>query len=497
MKVLKNQQLFLREVLMSKIDLTILGDPDNRLFFQEIRSVHEKMETHQPGLFRTLLGNFEKDISEQAGNELLIALCKILSNPIHTSAFIRGRSAERLPYSKREFSDRLFDLLYILALNCPTAFTAPVAKLFSKMIRVNPYKSLYIIGLFAKQFDNVDDPWPMLDLLFKYESHFKQLEVVENYLTLLVFLCCQFPYYRKARAAACWNTMSNILEHEDTNTVSCAYYSLCRILEISEEFAGAFPRERVLVHINNADTKSAVLSFLLRYQLPTNSREAKPLVTELLKCISDKRAAYILLKMAKTETIAKLLISRSQWMADLASAPEQTVKLFTMIMSHSNLRSMLLGREETIDFLRALVESGYPDSVSTLCCLIRRMPLSPSFVQKLSTGGVVAAAAANVVSKNDKLSALLLYDTLGRVAFISDFVDVCAFVVAEIKQQDDNVLSVTALTVACMLASYQECANELVRLKILKFFRTTNVDPSLQKQAKRLLRKLAPAVDHV
>lgn len=478
---------FCNDRSMSKIDLAVLANPDSHSFFAEISTVHIKSQTHQPGLFRALLGNFDREISEEAGNAILVALCKILSIQVHTTAFIRGRSAERLPFSRREFSERLFDLLHVMATNCPNAFTEPVIKQFSRIIDRDAYKSLYIIALFAKQLNNLEEPWAMVDLLFRYEASFTKPKIVENYISLLVFLCCQYPHYRKGRASACWTSICNILASQDPSAVSCAYNALSKILEISDQLGGEFPMEMILDHITIPEIQPAVLSFLLRYHPPaSNSKYTRKLVSQLLSLTSDMRAWYLLIKMAGNESIAKMLISRPQWMLD--SASDHAVKLFTAILSHTNLRSLVVETDETIDFLKALVDHDDPAAAAMLCCFIRRMPLTKEFVQKLSNGGVIAAFADHVANNNDKRSALLLYDTLGRVSFISDFVDVCPFIVATIKQQEDPDLIGHALTVACLLAGFRECANEFVRLRIHKFLPAE--DPALSKQARRILHKI-------
>ena len=486
---------------MSKLDLAVLADPGSRAFTKELASAHLKLQSQQElKFFERLVSHFDSNLAPETGNEILLCLCRVLYDRSHCRAFVSGEFAESLPFDSPELAPQLFDLMFLLAQNCPAALTPTVAKGFRSMIRYDAQKALVVLAVYADRFEEVDNPWPMLDILVTRSAQFQTPELVENYISLLQYLCRRFPDYRKARGDACWRRVCGVLALKNEVIVTTAYYGLCAIAEACSNvgLGDTFPMEWILKHIKKVALQPPIVSLLLRLQPPSNAPGTEQLVSALVRIAeATEKGCYILMKMAKDSHIAQLLLRNPAWMRRRLPNLVNTLGLFTVVMEHVSLRTQVVQKEETVALLKELAMDSSCEYLLGVCQLIRRLPLTPAFVTKLSESGMLreyATTMGNASGENFTHSALLLYDCLARVQYVKDFDDACDFVShVTLKRNPQNKdLPVIAARVAVTLSVYPTCALRL-EPKLRKFFAKRQDDDVVRKFAARFERRCARA----
>ena len=486
---------------MSTLNFALLAKPEDRGFAKEIASAHLKLQAQQEAkFFDQMLTDLEYDIPVDTGNEILLTLCRVLYDRTHCQTFVDGEFAERLPFAAPEYAAQLFDLLYLIAQNCPAAFTAPVAKRFRALIPGDAQKALTVLAVYADRFEEVNNPWPMLDLLLTKSAQFQRPELVENYISVLQYLCRRFPDYRRERGDACWRRVCGALATRSESVVTTAYYGLCAIAEATSSvgLGETFPMEWILKHIKKAPLQPPIVSLLLRRIPPANAPGTEDLVRALVGIAEQtEKGCYILMKMAKDHHVAQVLLKSPSWMKKRLPNLVNTLGLFTVIMEHLSLRQQVVQKDETVALLKELAMDSSCEYLLGVCQLIRRLPLTGEFVSKLSDSGMLseyAATMANAVGENFMHSALLLYDSLARVQYVKDFDEACDFVsrIALKRNTENKDLPVIAARVAVTLSMYPSCALKL-EPKLTTFFAKRQNDDVVRKFAARFERRCARA----
>ena len=159
-----------------------------------------------------------------------------------------------------------------------------------------------MLAVYADRFEEVNNPWPMLDLLLTKSAQFQRPELVENYISVLQYLCRRFPDYRRERGDACWRRVCGALATRSESVVTTAYYGLCAIAEATSSvgLGETFPMEWILKHIKKAPLQPPIVSLLLRRIPPANAPGTEDLVRALVGIAEQtEKGCYILMKMAK------------------------------------------------------------------------------------------------------------------------------------------------------------------------------------------------------
>lgn len=498
------------------INLQVLEKGKGRDFFQELAKIPLNLNEKTVGPFlKTTFDLLQRsDIPEVSINKLLIALYKIITSknqfiaPKAIDILINKKYAEKLPFKIKPTTPNLLNLLYALALHAPTSLTLEVSKQISQnLLLENPEKVLTILAVFSQHFASVENPWPMLDLLFKpHPNVFRSSSV--DYVSLLTFLCHEFEDYREARLQHCWNSICETLNNDNVPSLDTSYYSLCTLYDIDPERVKSFtfPTSACSIHLRKPSLIRAVISLLLRFEpsisdedsyelSPTKNKSStawslQSLVQSLLSAAqTEVDANLILVRMATRKAIARILIHDSTWMTKELPTKTNTIRLFAMILSHSDLLSELMQKVELIDFLRNMCQMNTRAALSACSHFIRRLPLNKEFIEQLSKTEFLTDFFITSTTKKDTPSknvALVMADTIAKITYVRELLMVCDFVSNLIKQGDE--LEITAGKVAVHLCLYPKCAHQFKKNKLNDFYSRKLNDPNLKRIAQHFLK---------
>jgi hypothetical protein len=468
------------------INIAALGNPRHSAFRRELANAHKKLGRSQAReFFRILTGHLEAGWTGELGRSIVECIYKILKNGDYMARFVKWGFVDHLPFADSGLSEPLLNVMQLLAADCPEVFTESVTKKFSHLIRFEPEKALVVIAVYATKFDDVEAPWPMLDLIFKHFAAFSVESLAEKFIALVFYLCQQYPEFREARGAPSWKRLRDLLKSKSENIILAAYYGMCPVCRWAKP--DSFPIDSVLPHLDRPELQAAVLSVLLRIPNITTLPRLDRLIPKLL-LISQRRksACLLLMQMAREKALAPIFLDDSSWMRRELPERRYTLSLFACLAQSLELRPHIVSCITTPGFFYDLSLDGGSEFLRSVCHLIRRLPLTPEFVSKLSESGALKAYADSLGQIADDLmtihSALLFYDRLGRICYVPDFDSCCRFLCKTILE-NDNELGIVATGVALTMAHYPSC---LKRFKAKKLDRILN-----ERTENHVMRKLA------
>ncbi|EAY00289.1 hypothetical protein TVAG_324080 [Trichomonas vaginalis G3] len=458
-------------------------------------SPYKVLKSELPTYYFNLLNHFQKRIHSRTGNAILLAICKSFYDKENIEIFARERMIEYLPFAQKEYKQQLLDLLYILVSEVPDIFNERIATQIQPLAETEPRKVLTLIAIFAQKFDEVHDPLPMVDILFRKADYFRAVECADDYLTLLVWLMTRYPSFKKQRSQHCWTYVCDMLTLTNVAILNTCYYALCAIADVDRDLVAecGYPVSAVSRDIRRRPVKAAALSLILRFPPTSETRKMEETLKSLvIAAAEDDRAALILMGLAQDTGNAMHLLQNPDWMTRGLPTAINTMLLLCIILLHTDLRQIVVETPKTVDLLNGLLLSNSVGMTEVICIILRRLPLTPDFVQSLSESGFLGSYFSSVLENEDAdtlMSALRVLDALSRVCYVREMSEMVDTVVRLIKEP--NTLSSAAASVSVDLAKHSKCASMFKQKKLPKFFKQPDLDPKLKKYGNRFLSVIA------
>ena len=478
------------------VNFQVLSTPRDKRFMKELHTSPYKVTKSQlPDFFGILLGHFLKRIHSRTGNAILLAICKSLYDKESIEIFGKERMIELLPFAQKEYRSQLLDLLYILVCEIPDIFNEKIAAQLAPLAESEPRKVLTLIAIFAQHFDEVHDPFPMVDILFRHTDAFRAIECADDYISLLVWLISNKQTFRKARNKHCWTYVCDMLTLTNVAILNTCYYALCAIADVDKESVAdcGYPISALSRDIRRRPVQGAALSLLMRYPPGSDTRRMQDVLQSLVVAASDNERASLILMGLSTDSVNALhLLQNPVWMSRGLPGALDTMRLFCIIVLHTDLRQIIVETPQTIDFLRGLLSSNSVGMTGAICTIIKKLPLTPQFIQSLSDSGFLGSYFSSVLENEDAdvlMSALRLLDVLSHTCYVREMGEMVDTVVRLIKEP--NPLSTAAASVAVDLCRHSKCASLFQQKRLPEFFKQPTNDPKMKKYGDRFLQVYA------
>ncbi|OHT12059.1 hypothetical protein TRFO_18255 [Tritrichomonas foetus] len=437
----------------SQLDLKALKAGTGSAFLQQLANVPKNLnENNLKSFYSECFDLFDrKDLSNLTMSQVLSAITKSLSTQGNLEAFIDWRYPEKLPFKKFFLQEQILDLIYIIVFYAPRGMNRETSKLFGHLIGRYTRKCLTIFSVFAERFQIVLNPWPMVDLLFKYNDYFCHHSCINDYVTILVYLNQTFLDFREARQQHSWNAVCQAIERTNILGVKVnCYYALCHLYEANPLIVSSyqFP-QNAADHLFVEELQHPVLSLLFR--VPPNGVTI-PVIKALFKLSSKNQSAFLALaKLAENRTCAIVLARDLSWLN------HDTARIFAKILSFTPLRREVMRHNELITFLNSLASSKNTLDLVVASTFVRRLPLDQRFVLALQKGRFFQNYFESSLKKRDNGDAsralLQLVSVTARKAEVKEYTKICGFVSDMCRQGDIN-----AIRAAVALARYNSCA---------------------------------------
>lgn len=483
------------------INFSVLKNPNDHSFKIMITEAPKMLEVSQAQEFFTIImEHFKKEIAFELKRLILDTVIQLLTidgiRAVFCNEFIK-----KLPFNQG-FDTEILDILNIIVTHSPESIENDISHNFSRLTAHNPSKCLIILAIYSQSFDQIDIAWNFFDTLFRNCKYFEIPELVPHYFTLIVNLIQNHSDFCDARIEIAWKTVCKAFSLSDHIAIAHAFYSLSKFAELAPDRCQNFdfPLDAVIKYISVPDTQRAVFSLLFRLRpnpsLDENSDyEGIPnLITKLFDIAQkNSNASLILMKMAFDIDYADMILDSNEgrWLTLALPSYMETCRLFTIILTHSQLRIKVVQNNFTITFFSNLI--NFADNklpmCNALCTFLRRMPLNESFLKGLSRCGFFQICF-NAAIENKPLF-LLLIDTVAKVAYVKDFIDVLDKIIEFMRTARDIKLLNSCLCVCLDLSKYKNCALKFQEKKlndIMKRFQ----DEKLQK----LIKKINQSIDN-
>lgn len=479
-------------------NLGILKNMSNEGFFEELEMAPVTLHPHQSVQFFDILLSFFKNdesINKDNGNMILNTITKVLTNDRHLTVFIQEGFASGLPFRHKIFHDAIFDILFVLVSLGPQCFDDDnLTRSFAPMIKRDPKKALTLLAIYSEKFNEVENPWPMVDLLIQEAGRFTETYIAGNYATLLAYLCTHYQDYCQGRAEHCWKKICLLLTETDILTLKIIYCALTNIARVYN--LGTLPLSHMKHHLRIKELQRAILSLLICVPLQGDDCcdfEFFQTITNLAQ--RDVRATTALMKAAQDEVYAEFMVNNSSyWMGKELPTTIDSIRLFLVIFKHHNLRENISRTQDFTEFLKLATDQENSGTLSMICTFLRRVKLDQELVKELSESGFLRVFfnMCDEIGNNISFhSALLMIDTLSRICYTREYMKMCDTINNIIRDDKNNELREVASLVAVQLCQYRKCALSFKRKRLDEFMKENIQDSQIGKAAARFLEAIA------
>ena len=488
-------------------------------YLNTLNSATETLSTRDaPAYFRNTLSHFaDYDyVDNKTATTILRSVRKLIRQKQMYEIF-KTDGFFRLPYGS--YPKELYPIIYDLLQNHSDIFNQQVGKVEENLLKSfisDPKKGLSITANAAQKYvkDDNSSLYPVLDVIKNEEaisSVKNNPELLNNFLSIIVYLCQNSDEYRKARLSTWFTTICQNLLSKGTNDqcLRQIYVTLNYLRDESKKLSKkqqlqlSLPIDRMITHLNTENARGPILALLVdRAELNPDELNNQKLINKLFDIAENKnlKATIVLMKIASSENLARNVFGDGNWLQNDLPETVDTIRLFLVIFEHTELRSEIARNQNFIPFLKAIIQNLHSSGVVTIVCtIIRRLDkqvLNQKFVKSMSEQGLISTFIETAKNTDDETkvsshSLLLFLNTLAGSAYIDEYISMCKYVAD--KTTKDQSLSEIASYVAVTFAQYEKCRQKFIELHLDDFFRKKKDD----KKSKRLAKNAEKFLNYI
>jgi hypothetical protein len=472
------------------IDLSLL-DPASPRFFQVLRSSVQKLTRDQiPDYFSTLadlLASEDMDVRSAVAE----ALCDFFSqNPPSVQTFQTNRCLRQIP-----ISEEFLAVCQFLAATSPNCLNAVCRQLLNAAAEF-PGHVLSIIAVYSRQFDELHDPWPVIDLLFSQSSVFGALGTAENFLRLLSYLV-QFDAFAAQKAQAAWDCVVEVLELKSVAVVCSGYSALIHIAGSGEGEIENFPIDLVTKHLRLASRPNgkfqAILPCAISLLLHVPAPEPTPALIQALLLVAETnvRGTVVLISLIQQQAAAATLVTDTTWLSKELPTLVDTIRILGAVLIHAELRQSITAADELPGFLNRVTK--LPEGLTIIAILVRRLVLDAAALRRFSRARFLQSYFRLALTHENPgvaQAGLLVVKTIAGVGYTAELDLAAADIVNMIRT--GTALTKAALSVGPTLCEHPTCLAVFRKLKLAAALRRVRNVPQCQDLAELLLDAVEP-----
>ncbi|EAX94902.1 hypothetical protein TVAG_382870 [Trichomonas vaginalis G3] len=452
--------------------LRTISDGSN--YIMALSSIHRNIKPDEiEEFFNIVFGHLQDSVAEDIGMRTLQTIARVLQLKSFREVFIEKQYIHALPYNQKNLNDGVLDVLYVLVTHAPQAFDQEAADGFARAIVRNPRKSLIILSIYATYFDQLENPWPLLDDLIQGQRRFSVDACAKEYCLLLAYLVTEHLGFRRGRSKQAFDCVAQNLESDSEEVVIAAYSALASIVSVEQNVIIPFREVRSHLAYRYPDQdvhpfQDAVLDFLLVAPLNWDDLANPKFLSTLLELAkTEAKASLVLCRLAEDVKVAQALVDSPRWLKRELPTSKDTLRLFLVVFKHLPMRPIIARKEEFISFLRRVNAYADEPDHSLLCTIIRRINLDKELVSQLSKSGFIAEYLGNAddfKTDNAAYSAILFTDTICKDFYTKELIPMCETVCQIIQSGGDN--QPAAIKLATDMCRHAKCVRKFQELKL-------------------------------
>ena len=443
------------------LNMTILKDTRHPLFSTELQKIETGIPRSQAKSFlKIACEHFRAATDVNALKEILVKMVDVVQSESAIKEFEALGFKSLFPYEENELIDPILDVLSIVFKLKPSIFQYNFKQQMKKLIVCRPEKALVLLSLFAEQFDYIEDPWELLDLLLKKESVFFSSDAGSSYVSLLYYLLKNYKSYYESRIDVCRTVLVNFISSSDEKAAIEAYKAVANLYD--KKFV--IPYEKVIVDLKEKELSKHVLSLLIRVK---NLPAVEEFVFILMKLSrTSEKAALIVMKLLSKPDVACSLAEASNWLVYDLPTKQVTLSFFILIMKFKTSKSIILKAPEVPLFFTELLKSGETECVSCLSQIFDDIEITKEFFKSLKDAGFFNELFKLVVagSKTCKVSCMETCAVVLKSFFIKDAIKLIP-VFIDFFNEDPRIAK-AALKVCVGMSYYPKAVGALLDARV-------------------------------
>lgn len=441
-----------------------LSDPDGHNFLQALKQApsHVTPDNHKR-FFRMMLNFAAETIDAEIGEAILISVIESLASDATLQLFVSSGFPEQLPFANKLLTNRLFDILRILAIHAPRAFDGSVLLELPNLARTNPHKLLTILAFYSQSTRHTE----VFRVIFDNSQLFTRRDCLPNLISLLIWLIENNQRFKAKFGADVAHVMSVIIHSTKGENAGYCYTALSHLID-SGVPVDEVPATCIVPHLSDDEARPAAISFMLR-QTPKHGNLTQLVTTLVSLAQTDAKASFVLVKLARMGKVAQILINNPSWMTLGLPQRVHTLRLFCQVMTFTSLRTSLMENEEQIgSFFSGLLTLDDESITLIICSLIKRLPLTATFIESLSERGFINAYFSIVRKYGYATQGLLLLNQLALAGYCRDYDTLIDYVIENIQSPSHCSAGLKAATTLCR---YPKCKRRFIARRVPEYVR--------------------------
>ena len=391
------------------------------------------------------------------------------------------KSPVLISLSENEMSDFdiLLDLLSISFTKCPALIPQNSSKIIEKALKNAPEKTLILIS-YAVKANSLKHQY-YLELV-QHSDALKNEQYYDYYLYILGALV-KSEYIAKEEVL---QTFIDAMQSYDINIAKIAYAGFIELFgnaKVDIDKLNFIPQ-----HLTKNDF---AVSVALRFPLCCANEEGIKNLSTI--AILNEKVWLILIEIASDEKAAQILLKNTEWMKSSNTNAIMCYRVFLMTFSHGELRDKYLDVDYYFTFLTNCACSKNPFILSSIPSIIKRQHISrkgKEIIDKINESKFLKTYFTIAINENTderNNNCLVLIDIFSRIGYFEGFQKIVRRVTELI--QNPKLFS-SSLSILLLLSNYKECAAEMRRYGLVKYFSELEKFQQYQKLSHAVLKNI-------
>lgn len=462
----------------------ILSDINDPQFEAELMKVVSNIDEHDVRKFFNIIRRHFTDKTPEDEFEFIISsLRSVIHKPQVSAQFSWWKLQYHLPLKNEKLFRSVLDFLYVAFSYSPSIFQDNFDQEFMYIVQRDTESALVLLQLTAKKFNELTNPWTLLDFLFNEYEYFLSSTAVSEYLSTVFYLCEKYEDFREYRLDAAIELYITALSTENRSAVDIAYNALHHYKVKPSSINQAVLCE----HLKDEKLCPKVVQLLLNLKIIYS----KDLIEAIIESAGYCSSSCLLLSIiADDHRYAEYLSKSTLWIDQELPTLLDTFRIFLNVFSHVELRENLAKSNEVYRLLRSISLEDNPQLSKYLYHIIVRFPSSDKIIVQLSEFGVlngIIQSSLKLGNESAIHSMLKIIDFCAFSVYTPDYLLVADKLKQMLKSYGKSHFLIVKLI--SILSSYEECAEKLNDPKLERYFREKLKDNDDYKEYRELYLK--------
>ncbi|OHT16932.1 TKL family protein kinase [Tritrichomonas foetus] len=354
----------------------VLMDTGHPFFARTLKYLTKNITLKQFRKYYSLLFPHFRDLNDEASLSFIMEnFCKLIRrNPQFIDLFEKMHFFTALPLLSKETLNMSFEFVAIVFEKRPNLISHSLFRALGSFLMKIPEKVIHLFALYAKKFNEVNDPFHVFDLLISYAQNFIEIPSGSQYIDILFYLITTYNDFRKLRL----QKVKPILYVFCRSKTRCVTYSATCALANLYDNTFKSPFNVICRNILDPGLKAPAISILLRTTVLPESR----VLCRTLQNALPESASVLLKFSAQSLNMAKMVALNQKWMS---CSPSMTLyKLFLYLYTQKEIRGIINKSPLLSSFISEYVCLPDIQVVISILSVVKRMTIDQHFVNELA-----------------------------------------------------------------------------------------------------------------